>query len=261
MIDVLNKALKSADEANYEGSSPYHQDFPRPPQLPCKHCGDPAPDIEIFGVWRSLILCDRCQARAEVSAKQAQSDAMRSVKVLTEKAVRAGLTARQVAITREKKVRLLVSDWSRPSDPEPLEHNGALFYGPPGTGKTCQLAQLVKWSISRGWSARYVTEARLLSSLRPSASGPAVSLEHWERYSFVALDELGSTKCTEWSRAQLFAWLDGRYRSGKATAIATNLVLEQIPSLYGDGFASRLWEMAKGRIYRPDWDYRQERSV
>lgn len=250
------KSILAKSSAVY---SPHHQDFDHPPQLPCKFCMvRPAPDVEIFdGIWRSLILCNTCQKDAEKSEEEEKILARRSIEALTRRAIVAGLTQRQI----KRKVALRVSDWSKPEETR-AEHNAALFYGPPGTGKTSQLAQLVKWAICRGWSAIYITEARLLEALKPSSTGPPRALDSWERYSLICLDELGSSKISEWARAQIVAFIDLRYASGKALALASNMDLDRLGAVFGDGLASRLHEMCgPSRIVRPDFDFRRQRRV
>ncbi|MBB77353.1 MAG: hypothetical protein CMJ75_22845 [Planctomycetaceae bacterium] len=230
--------------------SPYHQEYEEPPGLPCKLCqGRPAPDVELFGKWRSLILCDVCQGKQEREDWQARLAREKSVERLTDRAIQAGLTSRQIKIKTALKVR----DWTRASAEDPLPYCGALFWGRDWEASRAQLVQLVKWAVWQGWSAAYLTEGALLESLRPSGRTAGRSLASFNRYSLICLDGLGSGKVSEWSRAQIFALVDQRYSAGAPLAVSSSHDLEALERLYGQGLRGRLEAMCgPRRICRMD---------
>lgn len=54
------------------------------------------------------------------------------------------------------------------------------------------------------------------------------------------LDDLGSEKVTEFTRAMLFHYIDKRYRLGKSTVISSNYDIDQVRAIYEERISSRI---------------------
>lgn len=120
----------------------------------------------------------------------------------------------------------------------------AWLYGPYGCGKTWQAAQVIRaihqragesvlpelrpemWRPDRlrataATTVRYVVEADMLDSLRPSAFSPR-TVEHWASAPWLIVDETCAGQITEWGEEHLFAIYDRRYRARRPTLFLSN---------------------------------------
>lgn len=98
---------------------------------------------------------------------------------------------------------------------------GAFLHGGFGTGKTTQLILSCVHYLRLGWSVRYATQEEVIASLRKGSEEPR-SVEYWNSFDLLAIDELGYGLTTDWQRAQVFAVVDARYRARKALLVASN---------------------------------------
>ena len=70
-------------------------------------------------------------------------------------------------------------------------------------------------------------------------------LEKYSRMEFLALDDLGAERVSDWSIQMLYLLIDRRYREMKRTLISTNLSLGKISGTLDDRIASRIAEMCQ----------------
>lgn len=160
----------------------------------------------------------------------------------------------------------------------------AWVHGPWGCGKTWQAAQVIRAIHQRAgesvlpeprpelWqpdhlrataatTARYVIEADMLDSLRPSACSPS-TVERWASTPWLIVDEACAGQVTAWGEEHLFAIYDRRYRARRPTLFLSNTPPEDAgaPHAWGSGrLASRLLQRLGGELMpwavamRGDW--------
>lgn len=119
-----------------------------------------------------------------------------------------------------------------------------LFHGKVGTGKTHLGVGTGKKIAELGFTSYYRDLPGLFSDIRRNYSDRSSS--DWEMiqsltsYDFLILDEIGSTKNSEWEQATLFQIMNSRYANMKSTLVITNLTLVELSSLFGERLMSRL---------------------
>lgn len=129
---------------------------------------------------------------------------------------------------------------------------GMLFlYGDYGVGKSGMMKAMVAGFCRDGHKARYVRAADIVLEAQASfdSRGGAERVRHkYERYQVLAVDEIDRVSFNEWTQSFLFGLLDARYnmRAGRATMVASNKALEQVPE-YGY-LASRMEDGLRVRV-------------
>lgn len=127
--------------------------------------------------------------------------------------------------------------------------------GSSGTGKThiavAVLRELVRSGKANPETARFIPVPELLREIRASynTSGEDNAEEtivsKYADIDFLALDDLGAEKSTEWSIAILYLVIDRRHRELRPTITTTNMSLDEISVKLSPRIASRL---ASGRV-------------
>jgi DNA replication protein DnaC len=125
-------------------------------------------------------------------------------------------------------------------------------------------AALLHYGMMNFKSCRAWPEKRLFSALREHI-GEGVGGDYASKLKmltdddFVILDDLGSSKSTEWRVDIIFDFVDQRFSNGKPTYISTNLSPQEIKEVYGPRTHSRLFAARNTILYLPDApDLRQE---
>lgn len=112
-----------------------------------------------------------------------------------------------------------------------------LVFGPTGTGKTELAMALLRDLTYRGIEVTAATIADVVASLRPGGDGDVESLIDT---GCLFLDDVGAEKKSEFTTAQLFAVVNGRYERQLPTIITTNLTPAAIARHVGERTWSRL---------------------
>ena len=114
-----------------------------------------------------------------------------------------------------------------------------LLVGATGTGKTFLARCMGAEAIKKNKSVLYVNVNEYLNSLKPDYDGEPL------RYYAIAcdlfiLDDLGTERVTDYTNTELNYIIDKRLNDKKSTIITTNLVPDEIESLYLSSTYSRL---------------------
>jgi DNA replication protein DnaC len=153
----------------------------------------------------------------------------------------------------------------------PAVERGLLFMGSVGVGKTHLAVSILKGLTERGFSCRFCDFGSLLKEIQDSYNtntqtselgvlAPVLNAE------VLVLDELGSSKPTDWVRDTMAHIINTRYNSKKLTIFTTNYADERpgdgkeiLEDRIGVRLRSRLYEMCKtvtmdGKDYRRNFD-------
>jgi len=106
-----------------------------------------------------------------------------------------------------------------------------IIYGNPGCGKTHLLNAIANRVIERGFGARYVLMADLLSELRMAIKTNETDekLQELKRVPYLLIDEVGLEYGSDWEKQKVDELLTARWANGRFTIAATNLDIEQLP--------------------------------
>ena len=144
---------------------------------------------------------------------------------------------------------------------EKVKNNNTFLYGKAGTGKTHLLAAIVNGTHSGCMTNEFVHNnageeirgahhptlvdfGELLIKLRGAYNKFGESedsiLEKVVCAKVLCLDDIGVDKPTDWNTSMLQNIINGRYKNGKRTHIASNFNLEEIAEMFGERIASRI---------------------
>jgi DNA replication protein DnaC len=120
------------------------------------------------------------------------------------------------------------------------EARNQVFYGPPGTGKTHCLVAISLAACTLGYRTFFTTAAGLLTGLLDAKRDGTLArkLQSFDRYAFLAIDELGYVPFEREATDLLFQVISQRYERA-SIAITTNLAFEQWTQIFPDAMAAR----------------------
>lgn len=146
---------------------------------------------------------------------------------------------------------------------EKVKNNSTFICGSVGTGKTHLLSAIVL--ASKETKNEFNSDGKIIedtnlpilvnfSDLLFKLKGAYGNFKETE-YSIleriiwsplVCLDDIGTSKPTEWNIEILYAIINGRYQNGKRTHIASNFSRSKIADIFDERIASRITEMCIG---------------
>lgn len=134
-----------------------------------------------------------------------------------------------------------VREWLA-SDPVKSGAN-LLVFGGVGVGKTgLAIGALYELHTAGASRLQFVSTSALIDALKPG--GDEAVMQSCQRADVLALDDLGTTRGTDWERDRLYALLNARYEDQRPTIVTTNVTLVDLADSVGERIASRLIEGA-----------------
>lgn len=119
------------------------------------------------------------------------------------------------------------------------------FNGTAGVGKTYFSAAFYNYLIEKRCNVRMYSEGYLFDELKL-----CIGMSSWEiggrmqticEADYLIIDDMGSTKISDWTKEMLFKLVDLRYNSHKPTLITSNWTQKIIKENFHERFSSRLF--------------------
>lgn len=130
-------------------------------------------------------------------------------------------------------------------------HNmNLLFLGSPGTGKSFMSHCIAKELIDKGFLVVYRTADELIKSLREIRFNNNKDLENLLlNCDLLIIDDLGTELISDFSKSELFTFLNSKLLKEKKMIISTNLSIEELKDLYSERINSRLLGNFRGLVF------------
>lgn len=128
--------------------------------------------------------------------------------------------------------------------------SGMLLYGDVGTGKTFYGCSMLNALVDLGIDCKFFNIGEVVQRLF-SGRFDLGSLQEPE---VLMLDDLGTTRETDYAAEQIYNIIDSRYRSGKTVIVTTNLtpsVIKNAVDMQHRRIYDRLMEMCLYRVHIP----------
>ncbi|MCG6552916.1 MAG: ATP-binding protein [Candidatus Magnetominusculus sp. LBB02] len=139
-------------------------------------------------------------------------------------------------------------------------HKGYYLFGPYGVGKTHLMAATVIRAIEKDVVSAIITVPKLLDTLRRYGDKDTAAVETLAyEADYLAIDDIGKHKITDWTEERLFMLIDERYKkfiSRKIhTSVSSNLPPEQLSNTIDPAIVDRIRGMCTevfvdGKSYR-----------
>jgi len=123
------------------------------------------------------------------------------------------------------------------------------LHGSSGKGKThLAVGLLKKYHNITNEVALFSSTSQILKDLREAQSGNENEYRVIDSYvsrPFLVIDDLGSTRGTDWQIEKLYEIIDGRYAGKKKTILTTNLTFDNIEKIFGVRLMRRIADNAR----------------
>ena len=184
-----------------------------------------------FGMKTHPKECD-CQRKvreqAEVLREQSRhTEAVRSLKeqCFSERAMQEWNFQRDHEDSKNTETaRFYVKHWEKMK----RDNIGLLFWGAVGTGKSFLAGCIANVLLEQEIPVRMTNFEEVLNDLSSNFSEKNEYIKSLCRFPLLILDDFGMERGTEYGLEQIYAVIDGRYRSGKPLIVTTNLTLNEL---------------------------------
>ncbi|NLB20933.1 MAG: ATP-binding protein [Clostridium sp.] len=120
-------------------------------------------------------------------------------------------------------------------------HINLLFFGSPGTGKTFLSSCIAKELLDDGYLVVYRTSDGLIQNLKDVKFNDNHDLlDLLLNCDLLIIDDLGTELTTEFSKVELFNFLNAKLLRKKKMIVSTNLTIENLKNKYDERIYSRL---------------------
>lgn len=120
-------------------------------------------------------------------------------------------------------------------------HTNLLFFGSPGTGKTFLSSCIAKELLDDGYLVVYRTSDGLIQNLKDVKFNDNHDLlDLLLNCDLLIIDDLGTELTTEFSKVELFNFLNAKLLRKKKMIVSTNLTIENLKNKYDERIYSRL---------------------
>jgi DNA replication protein DnaC len=119
-----------------------------------------------------------------------------------------------------------------------------VLMGRVGCGKTYLCSAVIDWMVDKTDDIYFMREGALLERVKAGFAQEwdwRVQLKYITDHYFFLLDDMGSTRDTEFQKDILTEFIFSRYESGLPTVISTNYNEAQIKQILGERIHSRLF--------------------
>lgn len=137
-----------------------------------------------------------------------------------------------------------------------------LFCGKPGTGKTHLAAAIVRTMAQRGVDCQFAHVYQVMSEVKATYDGPGSEKQVKQKYikaDFLAIDEIGVQKGSDFERNILFEIVNERHNDLKPTLLISNLGIQPLTEYLGEPFIDRFWEDG-GQVLSFDWESHRKKA-
>ena len=184
-----------------------------------------------FGMKTHPKECDcqrKAREQAEVLREQSRHiEAVRSLKerCFSEKAMQEWNFKRNHGEAKNTETaRFYVKHWEEMK----RDNIGLLFWGAVGTGKSFLAGCIANALLEQEIPVRMTNFAEVLNNLSSNFSEKNEYIKSLCRFPLLIQDDFGMERGTEYGLEQIYAVIDGRYRSGKPLIVTTNLTLNEL---------------------------------
>ena len=120
--------------------------------------------------------------------------------------------------------RFYVKHWEKMK----RDNIGLLFWRAVGTGKSFLAGCIANALLEQEIPVRMTNFEEVLNDLSSNFSEKNEYIKSLCRFPLLILDDFGMERGTEYGLEQIYAVIDGRYRSGKPLIVTTNLTLNEL---------------------------------
>lgn len=184
-----------------------------------------------FGMKTHPKECDcqrKAREQAEVLREQSRhTEAVRSLKeqCFSERAMQEWNFQRNHKDSKNTETaRFYVKHWEKMK----RDNIGLLFWGAVGTGKSFLAGCIANALLEQEIPVRMTNFEEVLNDLSSNFSEKNEYIKSLCRFPLLILDDFGMERGTEYGLEQIYAVIDGRYRSGKPLIVTTNLTLNEL---------------------------------
>ena len=184
-----------------------------------------------FGMKTHPKECDcqrKAREQAEVLREQSRHiEAVRSLKeqCFSERAMQEWNFQRNHEDSKNVETsRFYVKHWEKMK----RDNIGLLFWGAVGTGKSFPAGCIANALLEQEIPVRMTNFEEVLNDLSSNFSEKNEYIKSLCRFPLLILDDFGMERGTEYGLEQIYAVIDGRYRSGKPLIVTTNLTLNEL---------------------------------